>query len=112
MWMDNRIIHAATVSSRDTTLDTLTIDAAIPSGRTVPVDTLVKVQLGSDIIMADQYGSIDAAESEGWGYQGVVEADHPGLVRNMLVRAEIDFVTAGDERILKVIDDIKVVEED
>lgn len=106
--LDDATFHTTTIASRDLDANTITLNAAIPGGRTVKARTIVKRKLGGDIAMS-LYGGTPAPNDDTWGYIGTVADTHEGVHLDDKIRAEVDIDDgAGRRRI--VVMEARVVE--
>ena len=90
--LDDGLLHNTTISSRDLDLDTITMAAAVPTGKIAPAFSYAKRQLGPDVAMV-LYGDTPAPSVDTWGYAGPVSDTHEGLYHKLKVWVE---VTADD----------------
>jgi hypothetical protein len=85
---DDGTRHATTIANRHRTYievdDAITV--AVTNGRRVAR------KLGADIAMTIFNSAGAAANTDDWGYQGIIANDHAGLRAGMRVRAEMELV--------------------
>lgn len=94
-------VTSGTVSSVDASAGTITSDTSLTVG--AKAGALVRVRLGSEIVMAE-YGTADLNRRD-WGYQGSLLSTHPGLELDTEISIEISFKGAADNSL----DQLRVV---
>lgn len=106
------------VSAVDKLTDVITITNEPATGETLPEGSTVQAQLGGEVELAETASTpaidTDTQAAEIWGYEGTIEANHPGLVAGIHVRMEGTFSASigGNElNDYPVLDDVPVLEQ-